>query len=57
MNIEGYMLMFSGVMSAIRNSKAHENMVISRDDAVWKLIFASMLMYKLDASHFAIEQK
>ena len=27
-------------------------MVISYDDAINKLIFASMLMYKLDASHF-----
>lgn len=54
---QGYMMMFSGAMSAIRNPKAHENMVISRDDAVRKLIFASMLMYKLDASHFAVEQK
>ena len=54
---QGYMMMFSGAMSAIRNPKAHENMVISRDDAVRKLIFASMLMYKLDASHFAAEQR
>lgn len=53
----GYMDMFAGAISAIRNPKAHENMVISRDDAVRKLIFASMLMYKLDASYFAVEQK
>ena len=54
---QGYMMMFSGAMSAIRNPKAHENMVISREDAVRKLIFASMLMYKLDASYLAVEQK
>lgn len=48
---KGYMMMFSGAMSAIRNPKAHENMVISKDDAIRKLMFASMLMYKLDASH------
>ena len=51
----GYMMMFSGAMSAIRNPKAHENMFISEDDALRKLMFASMLMYKLDASHFAAE--
>ena len=48
-------MMFSGAMSAIRNPKAHENMVISRDDAVRKLIFASMPMYKLDASKLVMK--
>ena len=47
---KGYMMMFSGAMSAIRNPKAHENMTISKDDAVRKLMFASMLMYKLESS-------
>lgn len=50
---QGYMMMFAGAMSAIRNPKAHENMTISKDDAVRKLMFASMLMYKLDASKLA----
>lgn len=50
---QGYMMMFSGAMSAIRNPNAHENMTISKDDAVRKLAFASMLMYKLDASKLA----
>ena len=50
---QGYMMMFSGAMSAIRNPKAHENMTISKDDAMRKLMFASMLMYKLDASKLA----
>ena len=49
----GYMMMFAGAMSAIRNPKAHENMTISKNDAVRKLMFASMLMYKLDASKLA----
>ena len=44
----GYMNMFAGAISAIRNPKAHENMTISKDDAIRKLYFASMLMYKLD---------
>lgn len=50
---QGYMMMFAGAMSAIRNPKAHENMTISEDDAIRKLAFASMLMYKLDASKLA----
>ena len=45
-----YMNMFAGAISAIRNPKAHENMTISNDDAIRKLYFASMLMYKLDNS-------
>lgn len=44
----GYMFMFAGGMSAIRNPKAHDNIEISKDDALRKLYFASMLMYKLD---------
>ena len=44
----GYMNMFMGAISAIRNPKAHENMTISKDDAIRKLYFASMLMYKLE---------
>ena len=45
---EGYMHMFAGAMQGIRNPKAHENDVIERNDAIRKLAFASMLMYKLD---------
>lgn len=48
---QGYMMMFVGAMSAIRNPKAHENMTISKEDAIRKLMFASMLMHKLDASY------
>lgn len=44
----GYMNMLSGAMSALRNPKAHENIVITREDAVRRLLFASMLMYKID---------
>ena len=32
----GYMNMFVGAISAIRNPKAHENMTISKDDAIRK---------------------
>ena len=45
---QGYMEMFSGAMIGIRNPKAHNNQTISQADAVRKLNFASMLMYKLD---------
>ena len=47
---KGYMFMFAGAMAAIRNPKAHENMEITKEDAVLKLHFASMLMYKIDNS-------
>ncbi len=53
---KGYMMMFSGAMSAIRNPKAHENMTISKEDAIRKLMFASMLMYKLDAAQLVPEK-
>ena len=45
---EGYMHMFAGAMQGIRNPKAHANEMITNEDALRKLAFASMLMYKLD---------
>ncbi len=45
---QGYLEMFSGAIRGIRNPKAHNNQVISKADAVRKLHFASMLMYKID---------
>lgn len=47
---EGYMHMFAGAMLGIRNPKAHANESISQEDALRKLAFASMLMYKLDSA-------
>lgn len=44
----GYMEMIAGSMSALRNPKAHEIISISAKDAMRQLIFASMLMYKID---------
>ncbi|MBR1703470.1 MAG: hypothetical protein IJ716_16240 [Lachnospiraceae bacterium] len=35
-------------MAALRNPKAHENFQISEGDALRRLMFASMLMYKID---------
>lgn len=45
---KGFMQMLAGAMSALRNPKAHENIRISREDAMRRIIFASMLMYKID---------
>lgn len=45
---KGFMEMLAGAMSALRNPKAHANITINRDDAIRRLIFASMLMYKID---------
>ena len=44
----GYMDIFAGVMSGIRNPKAHENENISIDDALRILIFLSHLMFIID---------
>lgn len=45
---KGYMQMLTGAMSALRNPKAHANIAITEDDAMRRLMFASMLMYKID---------
>ena len=45
---KGYMEMLSGAMSALRNPKAHANITISSEEAMRQIIFASMLMYKID---------
>lgn len=45
---QGYMEMFAGAMIGIRNPKAHSNQTITQMDAIRKLNFASMLMYKID---------
>ena len=45
---KGFMEMLAGAMSALRNPKAHANIVISQEDAMRRLVFASMLMYKID---------
>ena len=47
---EGYMEMFAGAIIGLRNPKAHMNRKITKEDAVRKLHFASMLMYKVDSA-------
>lgn len=45
---QGYMNLFSGAMSALRNPKAHENIDLSKEECKKRLVFASMLMDRLD---------
>ncbi|MCM1158705.1 MAG: TIGR02391 family protein [Bacteroidales bacterium] len=35
-------------MLALRNPKAHENLNVSEDNAMRQLMFASMIIYKID---------
>jgi uncharacterized protein (TIGR02391 family) len=44
----GYMQIFAGSMTGIRNPKAHGNVVIDLNRAMHFLFLASLLMYKLD---------
>lgn len=44
----GTRFMFAGAMAALRNPKAHANITITAEDAMRRLMFASMLMYTLD---------
>lgn len=46
---QGYMEIFAGVMTGIRNPKAHDNETITEEDALRKLIMISLLMYKIDS--------
>lgn len=45
---KGYMEIFAGVMTGIRNPNAHDNNVITLEGAFRKLILLSLLMYKID---------
>jgi len=44
----GYMKIFSGSMTGIRNPKAHENITIDSQRAIHFLFLASLLMFKID---------
>lgn len=46
----GYMQIFSGAMTGVRNPKAHDNIVIDRKRAIHFLFLASLLMSKIDDS-------
>jgi uncharacterized protein (TIGR02391 family) len=45
---QGYMEIFAGTMTGIRNPKAHDNVVIDEKRTIHLLHLASLLMYKLD---------
>lgn len=45
---KGYMQMLAGALSALRNPRVHANVSISAEEAMRELMFASMLMYKID---------
>ena len=45
---QGYMEIFAGVMTGIRNPKAHDNETITKEDALPQLIMLSLLMFKID---------
>ncbi len=44
----GTRFLFAGAMAALRNPKSHENNTLGKDDAMRQLIFASMLMFRVD---------
>ena len=46
---QGFMDIFAGVMTGIRNPKAHDNETITKEDALRKLIMISLLMFKIDS--------
>lgn len=45
---EGYMYIFGGAIQALRNPKAHDNLIISSNITIHQITLASMLMYILD---------
>ena len=44
----GYMHIFAGAMTGIRNPKAHANITITPERAIHFLYLASLLLFKLD---------
>lgn len=47
---QGYMEMFAGVMSALRNPKAHANLPLEKIDAVRQLMLVGMLMDRFEGN-------
>jgi hypothetical protein len=45
---QGYMDIFAGAMTGIRNPKAHGNIQIDSKQAIHLLFLASLLLHKLD---------
>ena len=53
----GTRFMLVGAMSALRNPKAHANITISAEEAMRRLMFASMLMYMIDDAEKQAEKR
>ena len=49
---EGYQHIFAGSIQAIRNPKAHNNLIITKENAMHSVCLASQLMYTLDDSQY-----
>jgi uncharacterized protein (TIGR02391 family) len=47
---QGFMQIFAGAMTGVRNPKAHANIAIDPRRAVHFLFLASLLMFKIDES-------
>jgi len=45
---KGYLQIFAGTMTGIRNPKAHDNLSITKENAIHLIFLVSLLMYKLD---------
>lgn len=46
----GYLMMFQGMWKGLRDPKAHENMYLTKEQALERLVFLSMLMNKIDVA-------
>lgn len=44
----GTRFLFAGAMAALRNPKSHKNIELEKEDCMRRLIFASMLMFRID---------
>lgn len=44
---QGYCDLFAGAMEALRNPMSHSNIEITKDEAIHKLFFVSMLLHKI----------
>lgn len=53
----GTRFMLAGAMAALRNPKTHANIPLEKDDVMRRIMFASLLMYKIDeAENFTNEK-
>lgn len=53
----GARFMLAGAMAALRNPKAHANISLGKDDAMRRIMFASLLMYKIDEAEKFTNEK